>query len=424
MKLKSLFLASLAAIAMASCSNEVEGVDNGINNVEKNAKLQFSIGFAGATTRANTEQGSALEDKVNTVNIRVSYSEGTADDVFHFVFPGDFEKVNNVYSLIPSKLMEVAPSAGATLYVTVNGDASVTLNGTETAIYDDTEASIRTGVAEDNNFLMSGSSASTPIVANSSTNKATVEVNRVAARIDEITVNKTDEFTFVTEYRDLSGDVYETTTTSMTAEVLGYALCNLNKNTNIFYSETFATPDYFKPFVADNNNLVSYSNFVDKAIGTTKTYCLENKLESNVTSVIYKVQYKYGNEPEATGSFFTYKKDGKTVLYKDFDSLDKDNGYRFSLSFRLTAESTYDEFIVAGVTKYEAGIAYYTRPITTGTANSEMIARNNCYKLNVANITGLGKAVIDPKVPGDPTLLNLEITVMNWTINPNDFTLN
>lgn len=424
MKLKSLFLASLAAIAMASCSNEVEGVDNGINNVEKNAKLQFSIGFASAVTRADgtTELGSDKENKVNTVNIRVVYQEGTADDVFNFAFPGDFAKAdnNNVYTLNPDKLMEVAPSAKATLYVTVNGDEKVTLNGTATATYNE-EASIRTGVAEDNNFLMSGS-ASTPIVANSSANEATVKVNRVAARIDEVTENKIEEFTFETDYRNFNGEIYETVKTSMTAEVIGYALYNLNKNTNIFYSETFATPDYFQPFVADKANEVAYDSFINKTIGTTNTYSLENNSKTNITSVIYKVQYKYDNT-DATGDFFTFEKDGVTVLYKDFDSLDKDNGEKFSKGFGLNAGSTYDEFIAAGVTKYEAGIAYYTRPITT-TGNSEMIARNNCYKLNVTGISGLGKAVVDPKEPGKPTLLQLTVSVMDWTINPNNFTLN
>lgn len=424
MKLRNLFLASLAAMAMVSCSNEVEGVDNnGAINAEKNAKLQFNIGFPSASgTRADAgfEEGSVNESAIKTVNVRVSYSEGTANDIFNFRLE-DFEKNGNVYSLKKEKVMSVAPSAGATLYVTVNGDETVNLNGTVSAEYDAT-ASISTGIAENGNFLMSGKSEKpVKIEKNSAGNTATVTVDRVVARIDEITQNLEAEFTFETDYRNTEGAVVNTEKISMTAEVVDYAIYNLNKNSNIFFSQNFAAPSYFQEFLAKKENKISYDNFVNKAIGSTNTYTLENNSSSMVTSVIYKVQYKYDNAA-LTGDFFTFAKDGKTtVLYKDFDSLDKDNGYRFSKGFGLTKDSKYDDFIAAGVSKYEDGFAYYTRPIKTGT--DEIISRNNCYKLLVTKIGSIGKAVIDEITAGEPTLLELTVQVKDWTVNMNEIEL-
>lgn len=423
MKLRNLFLASLAAMAMVSCSNEVEGVDNsGAINAEKNAKLQFNIGFPSASgTRAEGgfEEGSVNESKIQSVNVRVSYPEGTADDIFNFDIE-DFEKNGNVYSLIPEKVMSVAPSAGATLYVTVNGDKTVNLNGTVTAEYDAT-ASISTGIAENGNFLMSGKSEEpVPIVKNAADNEATVKVDRVVARIDEITENLEAEFTFETDYRNTQGAVVSTEQISMTAEVVDYAIFNLNKNSNTFFNQNFVTPSYFQEFLAKQENKISYADFVNKAIGSTNTYTLENNSSSMVTSVIYKVQYKYDNAA-LTGDFFTFVKDGVTVLYKDFASLDNDNGNRFSAAFSLNENSTYDEFIAAGVSKYEDGFAYYTQPIKTGT--DAIISRNNCYKLKVTKIGAIGKAVIDEITAGEPTLLELTVEVKDWTVNMNEFEL-
>lgn len=422
MKLRSLFLASLAAMAMVSCNNEVEGVDNNVDNVERNAKLQFSIGFP--QTRATLEEGTTQENNIQTINVRVDYSEAISDDVFNFVLE-DFTQNGDSYVLKPEKLMEVAPTTKATLYVTVNGDLQVTTNGTTTGAYDATTASIITGLAEDNNFLMSGKEDNVIITANSAENKATVKVDRVAVRIDEVSENKTTEFTFETDYRNLEGNVYKTEKQKMTAEIIDYALYNLNKATNIFKLENFATPDFFQPLTFDAKNQFPYNEYVNKEIGNTKTYCLENNSEDSPTAVIYQVRYKYENEENTTGQFFTYAKeiDGvkTTVLYKDFASLDADNDNRFSLAWNLNADSTYDEFIAAGVTKYEDGIAYYMENITTG--GEIKVLRNNVYKLNVTKIGSLGKAVLDPQEPGEPTLLELTVTVNQWTVNTQDIEL-
>ena len=63
MKLRSLFLASLAALAMVSCSNENDpAIDGGEANVEKKALLELGFAFPKTTeTRATTEAGLATE---------------------------------------------------------------------------------------------------------------------------------------------------------------------------------------------------------------------------------------------------------------------------------------------------------------------------------------------------------------------------
>lgn len=74
MKLRSLFLAGLAVMAMASCSNDVEGVDNNVEPT-KDAKMQLAITFPQATvTRAelsDDQKGEAYEQKINDLTVIV-----------------------------------------------------------------------------------------------------------------------------------------------------------------------------------------------------------------------------------------------------------------------------------------------------------------------------------------------------------------
>ncbi|ADV43894.1 Mfa1 family fimbria major subunit [Bacteroides helcogenes] len=421
MKLRSLFLASLAAMTMVSCSNENDPINNG-GEGEKNATLLFSIGVpATRATAGGTEEGTASEQTFNTAEVKVKYSNGTTAQ-FSFT-TNDFDKNSSVYTLKNAKKMVVGADANATVYVTINGGEEVSETATKTADYD-ANASITTGIAAANNFLMSGSA--TCAITAGITNNVKVTVNRVAAKIsEESTATSTSEFTFKTDYR-VDGVTVSTEEETMTATIKGYALYNLNKATNVFASTTFATADFFKSITFNKDNKVEYANFVNRTIGDGSTgaytYCTENNSVANPTAIIYKVTYTYGNG-NATNSFFTQKKeDGKTVLYKDFETLNKDNSQAFSAQ-GLTATSTYDEFIKVGVVKYEAGVAYYLKNIETAGQTNAMIVRNNVYKLNVSKIGGLGKAVIDETTPGDPTYLTLNVTVAQWTINLNSFEL-
>ena len=89
MKLRSLFLAGLAVMAMASCSNEDDAIVNGGENAAKDAALQFSIGFP-QTTRATTasgdksDEGLSCEQKVNTISFVLKYNDNTPTAVYDF----------------------------------------------------------------------------------------------------------------------------------------------------------------------------------------------------------------------------------------------------------------------------------------------------------------------------------------------------
>lgn len=426
MKLRSLFLATLAAMAMVSCSNENDPIENG-GNVEKNASLMFSIGVP-ANTRAatanGTEDGISEEQGFSTVEVKLAYSSGSTS-YYSFTYD-DFDHASTVHTLKADKKMEVGADAAATIYVTLNGGKAVNESATETAAYD-TYGSISTGIAAPNKFLMSGKKTVT-IVANKDNNEALVTVNRVAAKIAEQSdATKNDgSFTFNTEYRK-NGETISTETEEMTATIQDYTLINLNKVTNVFYNATYPAADFFQPVVLNNQNDEEYSSLVNRAIGdgngTTPasfTYCTENNSETNATSIVYRVKYTY-KDNSTTGTFFTKKKGDKWVLYKDFETMDKDSNGTLS-GAGLDGTESYDELIAAGVRKYENGEAYYTNKIETAGAGAT-IARNNVYKLKVKSISSLGNAVIDEKIPGEPTYLLLEVTMAPWTINLNNFEL-
>ena len=84
MKLRNLFLAGIAAFAMASCSNEVEGIDNGDNsNAEKNAVMQFRFAYGsnnGTGVRAYTDgAGLDIEQKFQQALLVGVYTDGAAN---------------------------------------------------------------------------------------------------------------------------------------------------------------------------------------------------------------------------------------------------------------------------------------------------------------------------------------------------------
>lgn len=427
MKLRNILSASLIAMIMVSCSNEFEGVDNTTTGIEKNAILQFSITLPSAATRSGssssggTTEGETYESNIKTINVRIQYKEGTPDDLYHF----DLSKMGaNQNKNQHTAIMKVAPSEDATIYVTVNGEQNVTIEGTATGDYGG-YATLTSGIAEPDNFLMTGKTTGVKIEPNK-TNKAEVTVERVAVKIADKTINKTDgSFTFETECRNLQGKTYQTTKETIRAEIADFVLCNLNTVTNIFAKTELPAPSYFQPFIATpNNGKVDYdyeTNFIKKELGAAFVYCLENNSKEYPTCVIYRVLFHFGeNEDANRNAFFIYtNEDGQSYLYKSFKDLDDDNSNIFSNGFNLNESSTYTEFNEAGVTKHENGYAYYIEPILTG--QESKIVRNNIYELTVSKISGIGRAVIDPLKPVSPTLLKLTVTTKAWTRIENNF---
>ena len=104
MKLRSLFLAALAATAMVSCTNENDPIDEG-KQVEKNAMMQFRVSFGSlASTRANEtdstatgskEAGLDLEQKFSEALLIAAYEGGATPVMVKKIPRGQFAPVTN-----------------------------------------------------------------------------------------------------------------------------------------------------------------------------------------------------------------------------------------------------------------------------------------------------------------------------------------
>ena len=155
MKFRSLFLATLAVMAMASCSNQNDPItDNG--NGEKNAIFNFSIALPnnGTTKADGNEAGTLKEQKVNNITLVLTYEGGIP--VFTKTYQvNEFTQSGSIYTLTNAEQVS-AGTATATIYVNNNGVPGNTTVETAVATglgdYASTEGS--------GNFFMSGVSTS------------------------------------------------------------------------------------------------------------------------------------------------------------------------------------------------------------------------------------------------------------------------
>lgn len=424
MKLRSLFLASLAALAMVSCSNEDDQIVNGGSvNAAKDAALQFTIGFPQAT-RAVTDDGEDYEQQVNTISFVLEYADSTPAAVYHFSNESDAEhKFSQTGLLIKTDKVEVN-SGVATVYVYVNPVTAITTDNymglQETANYANMNDLGNIANPTASNFLMFGQGSCT-IVAGKDDNEASVNVSRVAAKLAE-TTDAANAFTVENN-------------ATMKIKLTEYTYVNLNKTTNvtkdnIIYTPTNAAEGYFQNFMPTGNSYKTFGTWEAKDMnGADKvTYCLENYNTSAPTMILYKAQVTEFPDYTAGANFYI---DAQGNLFPSFDKInEKFNGQLTNKNLytgvdgvtALSDNSTYDDFNKYGIQKYEAGVCYYRAEIKTGADTK--IVHNNYYKLKVSKITQLGDPGTDTPPTGDPlTYLTLEITVMPWIVWSNDFDL-
>ena len=413
MKLRNLFLAGIAIVAMASCSNEVDGINNDANNdnAEKSATVRFSIGFP-SSTRATTDEGTSEEQSVEKITAVLVYSNGSPIQVLNFEKSELAQNGTNV----TTDTKEVYAGSG-NVYVYINPINPITENNystiTASAAYTSTLDGLIDNIAKDNNFLMSGQSTFTAVAGNSG-NTATVTVSRVAAKINES--SQTAAFT-------------ATNNDQLKITLKNYTFTNLNKTSNVLAGTIFkpeTTDGYFQYFVRTGAELKTFENLAKKEIGkedTNVTYCLENENSNATTQVLYEAQAILDENGKAVNLYVVTGGD-KAGLYANFNKLNAAYGGQLSTAAygNLGDGSTYDEFNSYGIKKYTNGICYYAGNITTN--NLAKIVRNNIYKLTVTSIAGLGEPGIDIPETGDPiTMLNLDITIAPWTVNENSFDL-
>lgn len=145
MKLKSLFLASLAAMAMVSCSNDNDPINADGGNGEKNAVMQFRIGFSNSTTtradetngaNGGQEAGLDKEQKFANALLIAAYENGTNEVIVKTITREEFTPTNDpssngkYYQSTPFQV----PSGKVKAYVILNptGISTTGITGKQT----------------------------------------------------------------------------------------------------------------------------------------------------------------------------------------------------------------------------------------------------------------------------------------------------
>lgn len=422
MKLRSLFLASLAALAMVSCSNENDpAIDGGEANVEKKALLDLGFVFPKTTeTRATTEAGLSTEYEFDKIAIIMDYTTPASTRVVEILDRDAFSPANSVVGsdnvVIYTKQAIKVAAGTATIRAIVNPDktaeqlktityADMKLEPTYTALDALTTAGMP---AADNNFMMTNVAAGIDkeFKENTTTN-VQIPVTRVVAKLMETTTNRT--------FTEIPTDL-----TSATAEQMGSlkielkkaTYVNLAKSSSVFPVATPIATSWLHTYPVDWANLPSSNgNFEYMTLaGSNINYCFENG-QSSPTGIIYEAEATWNGEAAQT----FYIAAGK--LYLTYDALKAD--------FRdcPKEDASAQDFHNALIRKYDAGKCYYYKAINTTTEVAAVpeIHRNNVYKISVSSVLKIGNPTII--IEDDETLMNLSIEVAPWTVNDNAFDL-
>lgn len=432
-------------MAMVSCSNEDDQIiDNGGVKLEENARMQFSIAFPTAnSTRAldeNDANGLTTEQNVKSIQLILKYEDNSLTsynkDLTFSNIADAFDINGNVYTLKASKAIS-AVAGEAIVYVCINGKADadkVALTSeaeTITASYTSLDG-LANGIAADGNFLMTGKNKVS--IENQKTVTAKVAVDRVAAKISERSSANIDAFNHTTTFYNLDGTVEHTEELTATTTLLSYSFLNLNATSYIFKQAApfvpEATTGYFQYSDQKGHGTIDFDadGFSKKQIATANneiTYCMENVNEAAPTYVVYKAKVAIGDQGEGVNFYSAKDGAGNVLFYKNFNELK--SAYKDIIAaLDLKDDSTYDQFLTAGIVKYTSGICYYVKQITSSIdgQNIASIYRNNHYILKVSSITGIGSAKVDPETPTPATYMRLEVTVNPWTVQNNNITLN
>lgn len=414
MKLRSLFLAGLAVMAMASCSNEDDAIVNGGENAAKDAVFNFGIAFpTSSNTRAEaggSSEGTGLESNVNNITLVLTYADEATPQFVKTYDVTAFTKENNKYILTTKEL--VAPgTVNVKVYVNNNGvpnDVLESVSAFDLGNYASTEGK--------GNFFMSGEQKGLKIEAKSDQNQASVSVDRVAAKLTEATTQ--ENYTFTATASSL------TNAKTLSVKLTDYTFSNLNKKSNALVLTTtyFSVNDFWNQFTTDGEEDLwgIFGQNTKKMNSNDKdTYCFENNNSNVTTKIYYKAIVSVDGITTEGTNFYVYK----NILYKDYAELNKVFNGSLEPAFGLTDNSTNSDFMTkVGATKYTSGVCYYAADIKTA-ANDANILRNNSYILKVISIKDLGLPEIDTPTPGDPTLLSLDVTVKDWTVNLNNIEL-
>lgn len=426
MKVKNLLLAGLAVAAMTACSND-EIVDSSAIATGEDASIRISflapVSETRGVTDGGTNAGSMDESKITTATIVLDYN-GTKRIVKENMTLSGSPDGNNVR--IASTSPFVVSAGTATIYAFIN--PTETLNDALTAgtaynsLVIGTQAwtnldYLTTTVAAKDMFLMSGASDGTfYIEAGKADNEVEIKVNRVAAKLEELTdANKAFELEAPT-VTSKDGKL-------VAVKITDHSYSNLTKNSYALPQANSWTGEstYFQPVA---NGEFSW-------ITTSVTYCLENKVgtayntaKATATNVHYKGQvyfYEAGSENyAAAGTFFVktfYDGATKRTIYTSWNQMRNDFG-----NLPETEPANEADLKNYEIEKYTNGVCYYDAPIQHVGKNCT-IERNNWYKLTVTTIDDLGWPGELPPPPTAPTKLIVTAQIQPWTIHNNNIGL-
>lgn len=423
MKVKNLLLAGLAVAAMTACSNNDEFVDNSQVLGAKDAFMQFGITMPqGTKTRATGDKEAGTDAEQNFADIAIVIDYGSTKELSIFPKVAFNEKIKGQLYLKESiPVQATANGQTAKIYAFVNPDATLKGNladavNTYAALkqgsnYDNTLDGLINGAAKENNFLMTGIKAGAKFVKDE-TATYTVEVDRVAAKLEERTSPEAAwTVTKDSEGNDLKNANGENI--SLSISVSDYSFSNLQTESYVLYNETPLSVAQFQPW-AEATKSYQFKKCATVAGDVTGsiTYCYENAT-STTTSAVYKAvaKVKVGETVQEAANFFIAPDNTVFLSYADLTATYKDLG--------LAEKDSPEAYAAKGFMKYEGGVCYYKADIKTNT--DVKIARNNVYKLTVTGIAKLGFATPGPKPKN--TMLNLEVKIMEWTVNENNFNL-
>ena len=432
MKLRSLFLAALAATAMVSCTNENDPIDEG-KQVEKNAMMQFRVSFGSlASTRVNETNGTAtggkeagldLEQKFSEALLIAAYEGGATPVILKTIPRGQFSPTTDP-NTADGKYYQSAPfevTAGTVkAYVVLNpgtlSTAAFTGNMTPAQVETALKAlQLTTLPAQEHSFVMYGAAAAATVLADKTTTAVTVAVDRVVAKLKEETPNDKISATVSKNFDNVA------LAASVTVTLQGYEFTNLTDKSHLVYQATPVVSDFVTSSVFDGVTVPSFG--YAKTLGAPSatdqiTYCWENDNAETtadkgdkITSIIYKGQITVAGTGHSAGEN-VYVYNNKAYNFAELQAE--------LPGLVLTDASTIAQFDAIGIFKYESGYCYYRRPILTGNEQKK-ISRNNVYKLSVTAINTIGFPT--PIPPAKKTMLQLYIEVNEWTVNMNAFEL-
>ncbi len=411
MKVKNLLLAGLAVAAMTACSNDInEIVDNGIQtptSEDASMSLKFAFTQTRAVTNPGTDAGEELEWNASKVTVVLDYGDAKPVIVENL---GTISSAEGNVKVAETAKFDVRSGAKVKIYAfinpgTLNYSAGVDNLVTTAKEFPSTGLDyLADAAAAANSFMMSnkgGAPEIVDIIAGSTENKAVIEVERVCAKIQEVT-DKTKNIA-------LTAQTVEGPKASI--KLTQYTYANLAKSSYVLAHSTCwaaANDDpYFNQYTTEDPNY----NWIS---GNNTTYCFENIIGgewdiNNHTSVLYEGQVYFENEEMPAATFYVKEnpETGKKEIFRTWNELtQKYNG--------LADAENENDLKNFSIEKYTDGKCYYQAPIEDTTAGISIV-RNNWYKLTVSKINDLGYPTPVPTVKED-TKLTIGVEMQPWTV--------